>query len=66
MNLFWIPASRQYDEDWNCTSKRLEFHCLFIPASRQYDEDWNIFLLATFFGFLIPASRQYDEDWNFL
>ncbi len=40
--LLIIPASRQYDEDWNKGAKVVkQLVNVEIPASRQYDEDWN-------------------------
>ncbi len=64
-----IPASRQYDEDWNMGIATGEGDNVQIPASRQYDEDWNYNgdeVGASWTISLIPASRQYDEDWNSL
>ncbi len=61
-----IPASRQYDEDWNTMSfTSVQFNSV-IPASRQYDEDWNNRYASSIWALplYIPASRQYDEDWN--
>ncbi len=61
-----IPASRQYDEDWNTFSPS----CLFqiIINSSQSPVWWGLklfyLLFINPFYLFIPASRQYDEDWN--
>ena len=61
-----IPASRQYDEDWNDLRRTISERLIWIPASRQYDEDWNRGGNSAYriIKVVIPASRQYDEDWN--
>ena len=59
-----IPASRQYDEDWNTSLAGIPKRgILFQPvASMMRIETYCYF--AWWFIFNIPASRQYDEDWN--
>ncbi len=63
-----IPASRQYDEDWN--------HNRLLKPRQQpqgFQPVASMMRIETFYGTgiyagtgfnQIPASRQYDEDWN--
>ncbi len=60
-----IPASRQYDEDWNCFLVRTFGHCflLFQPVASMMRIETPTSICSVPI-YVIPASRQYDEDWN--